>query len=82
MPVDDHAPQRGTVVLGDEPAFTHLAIGDHREHLARGAVDGQRDIREQIDVDDLPAEQLDGVGAVTCDQHEGRRRIGAELGES
>lgn len=82
MLVDDHAAQRRPVVLSDEAAFAHLAIGHHGEHLARGAVDREGDVGEQLDVDDVPAEQFDGVGAVACDEHEGCRGIGAELGES
>ena len=80
--VDDDAPQRGAVILSDEAAFPHLAVGHHREDLLCGAVDGQRDVGEQLDVDDVPGEQLDRVRSVARDQHEGCRRVCAELGEA
>lgn len=82
MLVDDDAAQRRTVVLRDETALAHLAIRNEGEHLAGGSVDGQRDVGEQIDVDHLAGEQLDGVGAIARDQHEGRTRVGRERGES
>ena len=44
-----------------ESALAHLAERDEREHLARRARGiRQRDVGEQVDVDDLAGEQLDG----------------------
>lgn len=82
MLVDDDAAQGSTVILRHEAALAHLAVRDESEDLAGRAVDRQRDVSEEIDIDDLSREQLDGVGAVACDQHEGSARVGAELGES
>ena len=55
------APQRRLVVVALEAALAHLPERDEREHLA-GRARGirQRDVGEQVDVDDLAGEQLDG----------------------
>ena len=53
-----------------EAALAHLAERDEREHLARCARGiRQRDVGEQVDVDDLAGEQLDGR-VVAGDQRE------------
>ena len=60
-PAHDEAAQRRAVVVALEAALAHLAERDQREHLA-GRARGirQRDVGEQVDVDDLAGEQLDG----------------------
>ncbi len=67
----DQAAQRRTVVVALEPAFAHLPEGHECEHFARPAGDiHQRDVGQQVDVDHLAGEQLDGCG-VARDQSEG-----------
>ena len=77
---DDQAPQRRPVVVALEAALAHLAEGHQREHLA-GCARGirQRDVGEQVDVDDLAGEQLDGR-VVAGDQSE-RDAARGELAE-
>ena len=67
---DDQAAQRRAVVVALEPALAHLAVGHEGEHLVRGARGiRQRDVGEQVDVDDLAGEDLDGR-VVAGDQRE------------
>lgn len=80
--IDHDAAQGRAVILGDEAALAHLTVGHHGEDLAGDAVYRQRDVSQQFDIDDLAGEQLDGVGAVSGDQHERRRGICGELGKT
>ena len=74
----DEAPERRLVVVAVEPALDDLAERHQREHLARGARGiRERDVGEQLDVDDVAAEQFNGVD-VARDQ--GERAAGAHRG--
>ena len=76
----DQAAQRRAVVVALEPAFAHLSEGHECEHLA-GPAGGihQRDVGQQVDVDDLAGEQLDGRG-VARDESEGAPAPRAQRG--
>ena len=68
---DDQAAQRRAVVVALEAALAHLAERHEREHLLRGARPHpvERDVGEQLDIDDVAGEQLDR-GGIARDERE------------
>ena len=66
--------------MARESAFSHLPERNEREHLSRRAIGCQeRDVAQQLHVDNLAGEHLDGCG-VTGEDRE-RHVAGGESGE-